>query len=259
MGTEPCAYDQIYGGYAPYYDEFMEHPAYPSWVRRLEELSLLVRPRGTSAFDAGCGTGKSTEPLLDLGYEVTGCDACPQMLSRARAKLGPRARLLHADLTRLPQLGSFDYVSCLNDVVNYLLHPKHFEAALRGLRANLAADGVLVFDTSTQALYRTIYAQTRRRDLSDAQLVWHGETPTDFAPAGIARASVEMSVGEGSARRRLSHHVQRHYPESEVRRALERTGLKLVAVYGQNDDGVLRQPLEEDEHTKAVHVVTHLT
>jgi SAM-dependent methyltransferase len=258
MGTEPCAYDRIYGAYAPYYDDFMEHPAYPSWVRRLEALSLSVRPRGASALDAGCGTGKSTEPLLELGYEVTGCDACPQMLARARAKVGTRARLLHADLTRLPQLGSFDYLSCLNDVVNYLLHPKELEAALRALRANLAADGVLVFDTSTQALYRTIYAQTRQRELSDAYLVWRGETPTDFAPAGIARASVEMTVRDGSATRRLSHHVQRHYPESEVRRALERAGLKLVAVYGQDDDGVLGDPLDEDEHTKAVHVVTHL-
>jgi SAM-dependent methyltransferase len=258
MAAEAHAYDQIYGAYAPYYDEFMEHPAYPSWVRRLESLSLAVRPRGGSAFDAGCGTGKSTEPLLDLGYEVTGCDACPQMLARARAKLGGRARLVRAELTRLPRLGSFDYVSCLNDVVNYLLHPKHFEAALRGLRANLTADGVLVFDTSTQALYRTIYAQTRRRELSDAHLVWRGETPTAFAPAGIARASVEMTVRDGSETRRLSHHVQRHYPESEVRRVLERAGLKLVAVYGQDDDGVLDQPLDEDEHTKAVHVVTPL-
>ena len=35
MAVEPCPYDQIYRAYAPYYDEFMEHPAYPSWVRRL--------------------------------------------------------------------------------------------------------------------------------------------------------------------------------------------------------------------------------
>ena len=230
MGAAPCAYDQIYRAYAPYYDEFMEHRAYPAWVRRLEALSLSLRPRGRLAFDAGCGTGKSTEPLLELGYEVTGCDTCPQMLARARAKLGRRARLVRADLARLPRLGSFDYVSCLNDVVNYLLHPKELEAAFRALRANLAADGVLVFDTSTQALYRTRYAHTLRRELGDAEVVWRGETPTDFEPAGIARATVELSVGDGSAKRRLSHHVQRHYPEAAVRRALERAGLRLAGL-----------------------------
>jgi SAM-dependent methyltransferase len=258
MAAALCAYDRIYRGYAPYYDEFMQHPAYPSWVRRLEALSLSLRPRGRLAFDAGCGTGKSTEPLLELGYEVTGCDTCPQMLARARAKLGRRARLIHADLARLPRVGSFDYVSCLNDVVNYLLHPKELEAALLALRANLAADGVLVFDTSTQALYRTIYAQTRRRELSTAHVVWRGETPTDFEPGGVARAAVEMSLDDGAGRRRLSHHVQRHYPETEVEALLERAGLRLAAVYGQDDDGRLGQPLDEDVHTKAVHVVTHL-
>jgi SAM-dependent methyltransferase len=259
MTAEPCAYDQIYEAWAPYYDEFMEHPAYPSWVRRLEALSLSVRPRGRSAFDAGCGTGKSAEPLLELGYEVTGCDSCPEMLARARSKLGPRARLLRADLTRLPRLGSFDYISCLNDVVNYLLHPKELEAALRALRSNLAADGVLVFDTSTQALYRTIYAHERRRELSDAEVLWRGETPTDFRPGGVARARVEVMPRKGSGRRRAtSHHVQRHYPETAVRKALEHAGLKLAAVYGQHDDGHLAEPLDEDDHTKAVHVVTHL-
>ena len=88
--------------------------------------------------------------------------------------------------------------------------------------------------------------------------MWRGLTPTDFEPAGIARASVEKLVPGGSGARRLSHHVQRHYPETAVRWALERAGLRLAAVYGQDDDGHLSQPLDEDVHTKAVHVVTRL-
>ena len=52
--------------------------------------------------------------------------------------------------------------------------------------------------------------------------------------------------------------MQRHYPETAVRKALERAGLKLAAVYGQHDDGHLAESLDEDDHTKAVHVVTPL-
>jgi SAM-dependent methyltransferase len=259
VAVDACPYDQIYREYAPYYDEFMDYAAYPSWVRRLESLSLELRPRGRLAFDAGCGTGKSIEPLLELGYDVTGCDNCPEMLARARAKLGDRARLLRADLRRLPRVGSFDYVSCLNDVVNYLLRPAELERALRALRANLAPDGVLVFDTSTQALYRTIYARDRSREVSKASVLWRGQTPTDFRPGGIAQATVEFFNGAGPDRPiATSRHVQRHYTEAEVGRALERAGLKLEAVYGQHDDGQLAQPLDEDDHTKAVHVVTRL-
>ena len=250
---------EVHDALAPYYDEFMEHRGYPSWVRRLEALSLSVRSRGSRALDVGCGTGKSIEPLLELGYAVTACDASPEMLARAAAKLRGGARLVWGALPDLPQLGAFDYVSCLNDVVNYLLRVDELEATFHALRANMTPDGVLVFDTSTQALYRTHYARLRWREVEGAAILWRGETPHDFQPDGIARAAVEIFTPEGSAwRRTTSHHVQRHYSEEVVERALAGAGLKLESVYGQYDDGRPVRPLDPERHTKAVHVVTRL-
>lgn len=248
-----------YTAWATHYDEFMKHPDYPLWVRRLEALTHRLRPCGGWALDVGCGTGKSTEPLLELGYSVTGVDSSPLMLEQAAAKLGGQVRLIEAALPDLPSLGEFDYVSCLNDVLNYLLDTETLEAAFQALREHMAPGAVLVFDTSTQALYRGCYAQTRWRELSGAGVLWHGQTPVDFQPGGIAEATVEVFTRDNESwRREGDRHIQRHFPEAEVARALARAGLQLEAVYGQFDDGRPVQPLDEERHTKAVHVATRL-
>ena len=41
--------------------------------------------RGDKALDFGCGTGRSTRLLRDLGFETVGVDIARQMLARARA------------------------------------------------------------------------------------------------------------------------------------------------------------------------------
>ncbi len=254
--TVPTA-EEAYAAWAPYYDDFMAHPAYPDWVRRLEALASNCGPRGQRALDVGCGTGKSTQPLLELGYSVTGCDPSPDMLDQARGRLGDDVELVRAKLPDLPRLGTFDYISCVNDVVNYLLGYEQLVAGFRALRLNLAPAGVLVFDASTQALYRSYYAGLRWREVSGAALLWRGETPPDFTAGGLAMATVEIFAADGGIWRRFSsRHVQRHHPDAVVRAALGDAGMLVEAVYGQHDDGILEQPLAPDSHTKAVYVAT---
>lgn len=93
------------------------------WVGR-SELAVLramippaPQPGVTSALDFGCGTGRVTRLLLELGYSVTGYDLSPGMLDQARAALGHRPGVtLTADrrriLTSWPlivSLGVLDY------------------------------------------------------------------------------------------------------------------------------------------------------
>ena len=50
------------------------------------DLPGLLREhvRGLTALDFGCGTGRSTRFLRDLGYQPVGVDSAEQMLARAR-------------------------------------------------------------------------------------------------------------------------------------------------------------------------------
>jgi ubiquinone/menaquinone biosynthesis C-methylase UbiE len=58
-------------------------------------------PAPLEVLDLACGTGEITRALLSLGHEVTGIDFSDEMLARARAKHGDKARILAGDAERL--------------------------------------------------------------------------------------------------------------------------------------------------------------
>lgn len=66
------------------------------WVGRSELAALRsmipapARPGETPALDFGCGGGRATTLLLEMGYRVTGYDLSPAMLEQARIAIGGR-------------------------------------------------------------------------------------------------------------------------------------------------------------------------
>jgi SAM-dependent methyltransferase len=241
-----------FAGFSGLYDRYTAHPDYAVWIRGLVELARAHgAPETGSALDLGCGTGNSTLPLLDLGYDVTGVDCVPEMLAHARAKTGGRARLLELDVADLPRLGAFDVVLCANDVLNYLLTPEELAAALAGAARNLAPGGVLVFDTNTLLTFRDTFATAHERPQGDLVFTWTGHAPADAGPGALAHADITApGLDEPSV------HVQRHHPHDEVVAALGAAGLRLAATYGQHGDGRREDVVDETRHHKAVHVAT---
>jgi len=49
-------------------------------------------------------------------------------------------------------------------------------------------------------------------------------------------------------------HRERHFPEAEVRAALETAGLGCLDVYGHHHDAIPKQPLDEIADTKGVYI-----
>jgi cytosine/adenosine deaminase-related metal-dependent hydrolase/ubiquinone/menaquinone biosynthesis C-methylase UbiE len=87
-------------------------------------LSLLPPMNGLDVVDLGCGTGRWLEQARDAGARsLVGVDLSPEMLSRARAKLGDDATFVCADCAEA-QLGSnsADVVFC-NFVFSYMEDP----------------------------------------------------------------------------------------------------------------------------------------
>ena len=173
------------------------------------------------------------------------------MLERARAKVGESARLLTADMRELPDLGQFDLIWAVNDAVNYLLSVEELEAALTGMRRNLAPAGIALFDVQhagapTAAFFsREVVVEGNGR-----HLVWQGQmSPEEVSPGSISEARFRAEGEE-----RLVHvHRQRHFAEHEMLAAVDAAGLRCIEVVGELD-GDLHPGLDEETHTKAVYL-----
>jgi SAM-dependent methyltransferase len=255
MQPVPASAAEAYEGLAPYYDELTRHHDYEAWIAHLEDAAVRFGVRGRRLLDAACGTGKSFLPFLQRGYEVTACDISAEMVDRARAK-APGADVFVADVRKLEPLGGFDLITCLDDSLNYLIDDGDLDAALAALGANLAPDGVLVFDLNTLATYRTTFARDMAFDGPDVFLVWRGGCDGSEQAGCLAELVVE-AFGAGPSglyERVTTRHTQRHHPRPDVERALAGAGLAPAGVFGQLPDGSLDGLADEHVHHKLVYL-----
>ncbi|MEZ4770643.1 MAG: class I SAM-dependent methyltransferase [Caldilineales bacterium] len=100
------------------YDDYPDHGLTdPSVLRAwIDLLRRWLPAQQANILDAGCGTGSLSVVLAGLGHRVTGIDASPAMLDRARAKTAALACTIDFYLmdAAAPQLQpqSFDVVVC---------------------------------------------------------------------------------------------------------------------------------------------------
>jgi SAM-dependent methyltransferase len=175
-------------------------------------------PEPAAALDFGCGTGRSTRFLRELGYRVTGVDIAPQMLERAR-KRDPDGRYLlvgDGDLGPLPD-ASFDLVLAAFTFDNIPADRK--VPALRELGRVLDPGGRIVVIVSSAELYTHDWASfectrfpgnfdagngdgvyVRMTDVADARPVhdirWDDDAYRGtFREAGLAVDAVHRPLG----------------------------------------------------------------
>jgi len=134
--------------------------------RDLPEI-FRAHVKGTSALDFGCGAGRSTRFLRELGFETVGVDISPEMVSKAR-EIDPRGdyRVIPGDdMSSLPREGfslvqsafAFDNIPGMETKVR-LFH---------NLRALLKPDGVIVNIVSAPEIYCNEWASFSTNDFPE--------------------------------------------------------------------------------------------
>lgn len=245
-----------YDAFAPHYDAFTAHHDYDAWTTTLEALARECGLRGRRLLDVACGTGKSFLPYLDRGYEVVACDISPAMVEVAARKAGGRVKVEVCDMRELPRLGTFDFICCIDDAMNYVLGYDELVSTFAGFARNLAAGGVVLFDVNSVITYRTFFASMSVVLGQDRVLVWDGHAGPSFGAGDLAQATLEAlnRREDGSWWRERSVHHQRHHPHATVDSALRRAGLERVAVRGMRLDGTMTEDFDELANSKAVYV-----
>jgi len=119
--------------------------------RAVAERPFLAGP---SALDLGCGAGRSSRFLRDLGFSVTGADISPDMLAQARSQdpSGDYRALASGQALPFPN-ASFDSVFSSWMLVE-IGTPEAMNRLLREVRRVLRSGGRALFVTNTPEFYR---------------------------------------------------------------------------------------------------------
>jgi SAM-dependent methyltransferase len=248
--TAPLA-RQAYDALAPSYDDLTADYDYERWLDTLEGLAREHGLSGHRLLDVACGTGRSFEPLLRRGYDVTACDLSPAMARRAARRLGgATGRVTVADMRQLPSYGEFDLITCLDDAVNYLLETSDLDRAFAGAAANLRPGGIYAFDVNALHVFRSDFAASYTHEAGGVTFFWHGLGSADAAANSVSTGRYEIRAP--GAPPRVSVHTQRHWPVDVVADRLSGAGLEPVAILGQSPGVVMSEVPDEAVHTKVM-------
>lgn len=192
---------------------------------------LAGLPVGDAA-DVGCGTGRLSAMLCELGHRVVGIDPSEEMLERARAK-GIPARFELGAFDALPLADrSVDLVTC----ALALTHSTDLRAAIEGFRRIVRPGGAVVTTDIHPIVVATGGGQAlfRRPDGARGVTVnyqhWVSDYVRAFVDAGFAIERCEEPV--------IDEGFKQGYGSDDVRQAQERAlnGLPLLLIW------VLRAP-----------------
>lgn len=182
------------------------------------DLPMLIGEdgRGRRALDFGCGAGRSTRFLRDLGFDVVGIDVSPAMLEQAR-RADPEGKYLQIEddaATGWPD-GPFD-LALAAFPFDAIADEAHRVALLTAIRERLAPDGRFVLIASAPELYTNEWATLTTAPFREEN-------------AGSTRGGVvRVVIKEGGDSRPIEDRLWR---DEDYRAALAEAGFEILRLH----------------------------
>jgi SAM-dependent methyltransferase len=229
---------------APFYDRGMEGfdddlPLYLELARRGDQPVL----------ELGCGSGRVALALARARNPVVGIDRSAAMLELAQAKLAQQPELplslLRADMRDFALGRRFGLIAIPLDGFLHLQSREEQGACLRGARAHLAEDGLLVLDIAGPASpgWEDWSPGVRPQVLAWSAVLPGGGRLNRYSSFSADAAQQTHDVTEiyerldadGGVRRWLAAYTLRYAFPAELDLLLEAAGLRVEARYGDYD------------------------
>lgn len=136
----------VFGDYSKYYDILYQDKDYTTEARYVHRLIQQHVPNAQTVFDLGCGTGRYSSELAQLGYIVHGVDLSEEMLNEARKLKNNNISFSQGDMRTVRLERKFDVVLSLFHVMSYQTTNQEVLSALKTIKEHLAPGGVAIFD-----------------------------------------------------------------------------------------------------------------
>ena len=219
-----------YANLAKWFEYLNDDCDYENWsqylILKLRDFSL------SCGLDVGCGGGWFTRAFAKQGYQMTGLDVSAEMLDYAQEqalKSGVRGEYILGDIAKIKLPKRFDFVTAINDCVNYI--PKNkVNAAFKNIASALKKDGVFLFDISSEKKFKEKLTNTVCVDDRD------DVTYLSFNRAEPDGVSMDVTLfvkrSDGAFERLDETHQQYIYTEEEICAALEKNGFTVLSIEG---------------------------
>lgn len=164
-----------YNTFALFYDRLTENADYKVRSDYISNFFSRYGNGGNSVLDLACGTGTLCSLFNEKGYQVTGVDLSPDMLTIAKAKC-PDSQFICADISDFNVNEKFDFCTCTLDSINHLANINAVKKCFLSVYNCLDIGGIFVFDVNTIYKHNEILAEnTFVFDEDDFFLSWDNE------------------------------------------------------------------------------------
>ncbi len=195
--------------------DYLAYRDLPQIIRQHVRERADEHARVARALDFGCGTGRSTRFIRQLGFKVTSVDIAPEMIAHAR-RLDPEGDyqlIANGDFSEL-EAGSFDLVLSMFTFDNIPGESTKVEL-FRGLAGLLNDSGKLVSVVSAPEIYVNEWASFSTVDFPENRLARSGDL-------------VKIITTEFEDRRPTEDIL---FADDSYRDVYSQAGLKVVAMY----------------------------
>lgn len=138
--------DKLFSENPEIYDKFFDEKDYEGEAEFFAEVfDRRNETEGKSCLILGCGTGRHSKHLSELGFEITGIDKYERMVERARSRADGtfrRGTLPDVELAS----DAYDLVLLPFNIVNYIEYDE-LEPTLELVADAIKTGGVLLFDS----------------------------------------------------------------------------------------------------------------
>jgi len=226
----------------------------------VDEMPILLRLAGEAGgpiLDLACGTGRTTLPMAEAGFEVIGVDASEPMLARAREKAHEQGLAVafhlqdcaHLELTLTARM-----VTMNGHAFQEFLTNEAQDDLLRSVSRHLAPGGVFVFDTRFPSRDNLLKPEGEQpwQTVTDergwtiaASVIWSYDAVSQIQDyVMIDRISDTAGATEET---RSTGRLRYTWPR-EMDRLLDTHGFDLDTIYGEWDES----PLAADSYDMVV-------
>lgn len=200
---------------------------YEKWSQYLLGKLKTYVGINSCGLDLACGSGYFTREQRKSGFKVTGVDISTQMLAVAKEKAlseGLDIRFLNLDITNLKAIEKVDYITVINDGINYIPQDKLLSSFKKFNKA-LLGGGYLLFDISTVYKLKNVLGNNLfGEDRDECTYLWFNKQGDKFVDFDLT-----LFIKNGEKYDRYDEaHRQYFHEMDEIKKALCDSGFEIV-------------------------------